>query len=76
MVGGGMSPSAFAVVVVVRCTLVVGLLHEGTGLLFGQFGMTFADAADTVGFVCGDEDVDNASLFAQDVVGTTANEDA
>jgi len=71
-----MSPGVGTVVVVVGGALVVGLVHEGAGLLFGEVGMALADATDAVGFVGGDEDVDDVWLVAQDIVGTTAYEDA
>ena len=76
MVGGCVSPCVGAVVVIVRRALVVGPLHEGTCLLFGELRMAFANALDAVGIVGGDEDVDDLWLVAQDIVGTTAYEDA
>lgn len=73
VVGRRLAPRPRAVIVVIRGAPGVDALHHRAGLLRGA-SLPAADAADAVGIVGREEDIDAARILAQDVIGTAAHE--
>ena len=75
MVGGGSSPGLVAIIIIVSRTFLVRFFYHFFRLFLSD-GVQLHQSGDAGFFRGGDEDVHMAGMVAQDVVGTTADEDA